>query len=71
MKYLDEIARRNQKHWDIRGEEKDQYTQPWLDLKKEILCAYAADRLSITLPLYGQMTEEEFEHVTKGLKEIL
>ncbi|MFQ5964414.1 MAG: DegT/DnrJ/EryC1/StrS family aminotransferase [Candidatus Scalinduaceae bacterium] len=30
--------------------------------------SYAADRLSITLPLYSQMTDEEFEYVTEQIK---
>ncbi len=45
MKYLDEIARRNQKHWDLRGNNKDRYTQPWLNLDKDLLLAYANNKL--------------------------
>ena len=30
--------------------------------------SYAADRLSITLPLYAEMTDEEFEYVTDEIK---
>lgn len=39
------------------------------DLKSEdFLMSYAADRLSIALPLYPQMSDEEFEYVVSGLK---
>lgn len=33
--------------------------------------AYAADRLSITLPLYADMTTEEFEYVIETIKQVL
>jgi dTDP-4-amino-4,6-dideoxygalactose transaminase len=39
------------------------------DLKSEdFLMSYAADRLTIALPLYPQMSDEEFEYVVSGLK---
>ena len=33
--------------------------------------AYAADRLSISLPLYASMTAEEFDYVISNIKECL
>ena len=33
--------------------------------------AYAADRLSMTLPLYAQMTPEEFDYVVSNLQEVI
>ncbi len=37
----------------------------------DFINSYAADRLSITLPLYADMTGEEFEYVVSNIKEIL
>lgn len=34
---------------------------------KDFIYSYAADRLSITLPLYATMTEEEFEYVIENI----
>ena len=33
--------------------------------------SYAADRLSIALPLYAEMSEEEFSYVVSNIKEAL
>lgn len=38
---------------------------------KDFLMSYAADRLSIALPLYAGMTDEEFEYVISSIKENL
>lgn len=38
---------------------------------KDYINSYAADRLSIALPLYVQMTNEEFDYIIKNLKKIL
>jgi dTDP-4-amino-4,6-dideoxygalactose transaminase len=37
---------------------------------EEFLMSYAADRLSIALPLYTEMSDEEFEYIIKNIKEI-
>lgn len=37
----------------------------------DFLFSYAADRLSIALPLYAQMSEEEFNYVIQSMQEIL
>lgn len=37
----------------------------------DFLMSYAADRLSIALPLYAGMTEEEFEYIISNIKEAL
>lgn len=37
----------------------------------DYLMAYAADRLSITLPVYADMTEEEFDYVIKNINEAI
>ncbi len=39
--------------------------------EKDYLQSYKADRLSVSLPLYPQMTEMELEYVIKTIKEIL
>ena len=39
--------------------------------EEDFICSYAADRLSIALPLYAQMTTEEFEYVISALKTVL
>jgi dTDP-4-amino-4,6-dideoxygalactose transaminase len=45
------------------------YYRTKYNLKEEdYLAAYAADRLSVTLPLYAEMTEEEFESVIENIK---
>lgn len=36
----------------------------------DFLMSYAADRLSITLPLYAGMTDEEFDYVVENLREV-
>lgn len=38
---------------------------------EDFLMSYAADRLSIALPLYAGMTEEEFDYVISNIKEAL
>lgn len=38
---------------------------------EDFLMSYAADRLSIALPLYAGMTNEEFEYVISNIKEAL
>lgn len=38
---------------------------------EDFLMSYAADRLSIALPLYGGMTNEEFDYVISNIKEAL
>ncbi len=35
---------------------------------EDFINSYAADRLSITLPLYAEMTDEEFEYVVNAIK---
>ena len=37
----------------------------------DFLMSYAADRLSIALPLYAGMTDDEFEYVISNIKEAL
>ncbi|OHD86940.1 MAG: aminotransferase DegT, partial [Sulfuricurvum sp. RIFCSPHIGHO2_12_FULL_44_8] len=37
----------------------------------DFMNAYAADRLSITLPLFAQMTHEEFDYVVSNLDEVI
>ena len=37
---------------------------------EEFLMSYAADRLSIALPLYAEMNNEEFNYVIKNIKEV-
>ena len=39
--------------------------------EEDFLFSYAADRLSIALPLYTQMSDEEFNYVIKNIKEAL
>ncbi|QOP45842.1 DegT/DnrJ/EryC1/StrS family aminotransferase [Sulfurimonas paralvinellae] len=38
---------------------------------EDFLMSYAADRLSIALPLYAGMSDEEFDYVISNIKEIL
>lgn len=38
---------------------------------EDFLMSYAADRLSIALPLYSDMNDKEFEYVIKNIKSIL
>ncbi len=38
---------------------------------EDFLMSYAADRLSIALPLYAGMREEEFEYIMRNIKEAL
>ncbi|PIU41067.1 MAG: DegT/DnrJ/EryC1/StrS family aminotransferase [Candidatus Omnitrophica bacterium CG07_land_8_20_14_0_80_42_15] len=38
---------------------------------KDYLSSYAADRLSVTLPLYADMNDKEFNYVIENIKEIL
>jgi dTDP-4-amino-4,6-dideoxygalactose transaminase len=38
---------------------------------EDFLMSYAADRLSIALPLYAEMSEEEFAYVISNIKEAL
>ena len=38
---------------------------------EEFLMSYAADRLSIALPLYAEMSDEEFEYLINCIKEVL
>jgi perosamine synthetase len=38
---------------------------------KDYPCSYMADRLSITLPLYPRMSDEEFEYVISNIREAL
>ena len=38
---------------------------------EDFLSSYAADRLSVTLPLYATMTDEEFSYVIENIKEEL
>ncbi len=38
---------------------------------EDFLMSYAADRLSIALPLYTEMNDEEFDYVIKNIKECL
>lgn len=38
---------------------------------KDFLMSYAADRLSITLPLYAGMSEDEFDYVLSNIKKVL
>ena len=33
--------------------------------------SFAADRLSVALPLYAEMTDQEFEYVISNIKNIL
>jgi dTDP-4-amino-4,6-dideoxygalactose transaminase len=35
---------------------------------RDYINSYAADRLSIALPLYAEMTDEEFEYVVNEIK---
>ena len=48
------------------------YYQKKYQLKPEdYLQSYAADRLSITLPLYAQMSHDEFEYIIMNIKEAI
>ena len=38
---------------------------------EDFLMSYAADRLSIALPLYAGMTNEEFDYVIQNIKNAL
>jgi len=38
---------------------------------EDFLMSYAADRLSIALPLYTEMSDEEFDYVINNIKEVL
>jgi dTDP-4-amino-4,6-dideoxygalactose transaminase len=38
---------------------------------EDFLNSYAADRLSIAIPLYAEMTNEEFDYVIDSIKEVL
>lgn len=38
---------------------------------EDFLMSYAADRLSIALPLYAQMTDEEFDYVIQNIRDAL
>jgi len=38
---------------------------------KDFIRSFAADRLSVTLPLYATMTDEEFDYVIKNISELL
>ena len=38
---------------------------------EDFLMSYAADRLSIALPLYAEMSEEEFVYIVSNIKEVL
>ena len=38
---------------------------------EDFLMSYAADRLSIALPLYAGMSDEEFEYIIQNIKDIL
>ncbi len=38
---------------------------------EDYINSYAADRLSITLPLYAEMTDEEFEYVIEQIKSLI
>ena len=42
------------------------------NLKEEdFINSYAADRLSIALPLYAEMRDDEFEYVIKNIRKLL
>lgn len=47
MSELNEIARRNQQFWNKAVAEGGGYTIPWLDLKKEAVCAYAEGKIEV------------------------
>lgn len=48
------------------------YYKKRYDIKEqEYINAYAADRLSITLPLYADMSAEEFEYVIETIKQVM
>lgn len=47
------------------------YQQRYQLKNNDFLNAYAADRLSIALPLYAQMTTDEFDYVIENIKEAL
>ncbi|MBI2791900.1 MAG: DegT/DnrJ/EryC1/StrS family aminotransferase [Gammaproteobacteria bacterium] len=47
------------------------YAQRYNLKHEDLICAYAADRLSISLPLYPQMTHGEFEYVIDKLHEAI
>ena len=49
----------------------DYYSKRYQLNKEAYLNAYAADRLSMTLPLYAQMTPEEFDYVVTNLNEVI
>ena len=38
---------------------------------EDFLMSYAADRLSIALPLYAGMSDEEFEYIIQNIRKIL
>lgn len=47
MSELDEIARRNQQHWNKAVAEVGGYTTPWLDLKKETVRTYVEGKIEV------------------------
>ena len=47
------------------------YKNKYHILEKDYLQSYKADRLSVSLPLYPQMTEMELEYIIKTIKETL
>lgn len=47
------------------------YKDKYRIAEKDYLQSYKADRLSVSLPLYPQMTEIELEYIIKTIKEIL
>jgi dTDP-4-amino-4,6-dideoxygalactose transaminase len=49
----------------------DYYAERYQLKPADYLYSYAADRLSIALPLYAQMTQEEFEYVVHHINEAL
>lgn len=49
----------------------DYYSKRYSISNKDFISSYAADRLSISLPLYVGMKDEEFEYIIESIKELL
>ena len=49
----------------------DYYKRKYNLKNEDFLMSYAADRLSVALPLYTEMSDEEFDYVIKNIEECL
>jgi len=49
----------------------DYYSRRYNLANEDFFHAYAADRLSIALPVYAGMSDEEFDYVINSIEELL